>query len=274
MRPMAELVWTRSEDGLQLEGLACVPAQPLHDGPGFVLIHGMASRFYSHSVASVAEGLARRGYAAVSGNTRGHDYGAFLSRPDGSLVLGGAAFEDPAEAPLDLAGWIGWAAEQFGARRLVLVGHSLGGFKAAHYQAERQDPRVAALALLSPAFRGSPSWWRADLEPQARQLGANELLAEPLGFVGRVSARTFLARSPERWPDDLSRLLQRAGRPSFVSYGTVADIGGPRQLAALGPGVATRLVDGADHNYSGRWDEVAGLLATWIQGLPTAPAPR
>jgi pimeloyl-ACP methyl ester carboxylesterase len=263
---MPELIWTRSEDGLQLEGLAWDPAAGPGRGVAVVLIHGLASRFYSHSVANVAAGLAARGWPALSGNTRGHDWGSLVSRPDGSLALHGAAFEDPAEAPLDLAAWVGAAAERFGTARVVLAGHSLGGWKVAFYQAERHDPRVAGLALLSPAFRATPPWWRSDLVPEARAMAGDDLLPQRLGWIGRISARGFLARSPERGLPDLPELVGRAGRPAFASYGTAADVGGPRELAALGPAVETRLLEGADHNYTGRWDELAGLLAAWLDG--------
>lgn len=264
---MPDLIWTRAEDGLQLEGLAWEPPPAARRGLAVVLIHGMASRFYSHSVACVAAGLAERGYAALSGNTRGHDYGALLSRPDGSLELHGAAFEDPLEAPRDLAAWVGRASERFGTQRVVLAGHSLGGWKVAHYQAERHDPRVAGLALLSPGFRGTPAWWRPELAAQARALAPDDLLPARLGWIGRVSARTYLARAPERNLPDLAQLVDRAALPAFASYGTLNDVGGAAELAALGPGVAARLVEGADHNYTGRWEELARLLADWMGRL-------
>jgi pimeloyl-ACP methyl ester carboxylesterase len=273
---MPHLVTAQSEDGLTLEGMAWEGSR--HD-LGFVLIHGIASRFYARAVACVAEAVAARGFPAVSGNTRGHDYGALVSRAQGGFVLQGAAWEDPSEGPRDVAGWVAWAPGGLGVDRVVLVGHSLGGWKCTLFQSQRQDPAVAGLALLSPGFRPTPVWWRDDHVAAATSLvesgRGDELLAEPRTRIGRLSARSYLARHPERWSDTLPDLLRRVSQPVFASYGTGADIGGPEQLtvlAGLAPHITTRLVDGADHNYTGCWDAVAAALVEWVGTWAGAPA--
>jgi pimeloyl-ACP methyl ester carboxylesterase len=268
-----ELVWTRSEDGLQLEGAVFRPPDGGSPGPAVVLVHGMGSRFYSHSVALLGRELAARGLPAVSGNNRGHDYGAWLTDREGRLHLHGAGWEDLGEAPRDVAAWVDFACRQLGRDRVLLVGHSLGGFKVALYQAERRDRRVAGLALLSPVRVPGRPWLRPGSVELARQWLAagrdRELLPEPLGWLGRASARTVASHDPHRWGGGLEALLPRAGCPVFASYGSEQDLGGGAELADLAAAGATvtRLFAGADHNYRDRWPEVADALAAFAATL-------
>jgi pimeloyl-ACP methyl ester carboxylesterase len=264
---MPDLATARSDDGLQLEGL-------YWDAPGreagFILIHGFASRFYAQVVGRVAEGLAARGHPAVSGNTRGHDYGTFVVQADGTTRLQGSAWEDPSEGPLDVAGWVAWLEQRAAPRRMILVGHSLGAWKVALHQAERHDPRVAGLVLMSPPMRGAAPGPAADLVELARRMVAegrgDELLPSAAGRTGRLSARSLAARASGNWPSDLGALLARAGVPVLVTYGDKEHEAEARlaALAHLEPAVTRRLIPGGDHNYSGRWDQLAGSIVEWL----------
>lgn len=271
-----QLVWTRSEDDLELAGLAFRPRDGAPRMPGdlaVVLVHGVGGTFYSHLSVGVGRALAALGLPAVAGNNRGHDVGAFLIRPDHGRVLGGAAWEDVGEAPRDLSAWVGFALEHFGVGRVLLAGHSLGGLKVARYLAQRRDPRVAAMALLSPAGGSSrrrlPPQLAAEVAERLAQGREEELLAMPGHPIGRMSARALAAREALAGGDDLTDLVARAACPTFACYGTVSDIGGQPELDRMAAaGAVTRLFPGADHGYLDLWTELAQAVAAFATTLP------
>lgn len=266
---MPELVTAFSEDDFQLEGLLWQSDRP---APVVVFIHGAASRFYTRTVAQTAEDLWRRGFTTVSGNTRGHDFGALIKHRDGNLVLGGTAWEDLTESSFDVGGWTDWATNALACEQVVLVGHSLGGWKVANFIGTRSDRRVVGAALLSPTIRGTPGWWdeafRKDAQALIRRGAGAALMEAPVSRWGRVSARAFLSRAPELWPDSLMDMLPRMQIPIHVTYGTEGDIGGIKELAQIaksGAHVSVTLVQGANHFYTGYWQLMADQLAQWVK---------
>ena len=257
-----ELCQTWTADGVQLSGIVHAPEGEGRLDLGVVLIHGFSSRFYSQVVLGLAGGLARRGALVVAGNNRGHDIGALLRRREGGPLLAGAAWERLEESPFDIAVWIEVAAAH-GCQRVALVGHSLGAAKAALYCAERQDPRVAALAMCSPPR-----------QPAADQGVDDALQAEAIARLAPypVSAQTL--RSQHAMGDRLQplELLARIHVPTMVLYGE-QELG--QQAEAVldrfsGYGADTAYIGGADHNYTDQEDEVAGALAGWLYGLSLA----
>ena len=158
-----ELVYTTSEDGFLLEGVALHPVEAAIRPVSVVWIHGNASRFYDYPYIMIGRALATAGYPCVSANTRGHDISAFMWRasggkptswtsPEGMPIGVGSAWECLDEAPRDLAPWVEQAARL--APHVVLTGHSSGAQRVVLYQAERQDARVVGITLASPDLRG------------------------------------------------------------------------------------------------------------------------
>ena len=78
-----ELVYTSSEDGLLLEGVAIHPLGGASRPVSVVWIHGNASRFYDYPYVMIGRALATAGYPFVSANTRGHDISTFVWRASG-----------------------------------------------------------------------------------------------------------------------------------------------------------------------------------------------
>ena len=284
-----EIVCARTADGVLHSGALIRPAAP--SGAAVLWVHGGARNFYYPSYLVIGRALAALGHPFLSANTRGHDVGTVVrwdearDRP----VLGGAAWELADEAALDLAAWLDRLGE-LGHARAVLVGHSAGGRKVAHYQAERQDPRVAGLVLAStpvdppdPRRRHPP-----DLLALAERLvavgdGASLLPAERLGH--QQSAAAFLRMTQVDL--DLfglasgAPLLAQAGCPVLAWFGTAPDeerLGGAAALErarrALPPGTRldVRRLEGANHMYNGHEEAAARVLSRWISGLD-APGP-
>src|SRR3954466_14660712 len=154
-----EIVYTNTPDGLVLEGVVIRPTTAAPRPIPVIWIHGLTGRFYAPTEILISRDLAAEGYPFVSGNNRGHDFGARIRRTDGESVLAGGGWERFDESPHDVDAWISCAAS-LGFERVVVIGHSLGALKAAYYQALRQDRRVAGLVAASaalPAARPDPA---------------------------------------------------------------------------------------------------------------------
>jgi predicted alpha/beta-fold hydrolase len=71
-----ELVATRAEDGVPLEGIVVRPRSGEVRPLAIVWVHGNTGRFYEHHALAIGRDLAARGFVVVSGNNRGHDWGS------------------------------------------------------------------------------------------------------------------------------------------------------------------------------------------------------
>ncbi|MFC1825349.1 alpha/beta hydrolase family protein [Thermodesulfobacteriota bacterium] len=149
--PLAELVSTRTEDGVLLHGALF---EPRTAGPvAALLTHGGWGNFYTGLGRFLPGTLAANGIACLSLNNRGHDYGTVA---DGEPCIGllREQFED---SPQDMAAGLRMLKER-GYKRLVLIAHSYGSAKAAYSQFLEPDPEVEGLILCSPATLMRDSW--------------------------------------------------------------------------------------------------------------------
>ncbi|HLH73451.1 MAG TPA: alpha/beta fold hydrolase [Chloroflexota bacterium] len=276
-----EIVHIRSEDGLLLEGAVISPANGATQSLPIIWIHGLTGRFYAPSAINIGRELASRGFTFVTGNNRGHDFGALLNRADGEQLLAGGAWEHFDESPRDVAAWIDFAVG-LGFSGVALLGHSLGALKVAYYQAARQDPRVAGLIAASPPARAG----RVDSEllAQAKQMVAEGRGRDLLPWGSRstgggtMSASAYLNRMEtnvdvygDHTPDPA---VARIRCPVLAFYGTneptvggAADLETIKRNARVAPRVDTHLFEGADHSYLGHHIEVARVIAEWVAGL-------
>ncbi len=276
-----KLVHTYSEDGYRLDGVVVRP----EDGPprpvAVVLVHGLYASFYVEPMLELARGLARAGYLVVNGNNRGHDFGAILHTEAWRIVPAGGGWERLEAAPLDIGAWVA-VASSLGFPRVALLGHSLGARKVVWYQVSRRDPAVAALVLASPRVLFEPD--DASVTALARRLvdeGQGQALLPWPEMGVSLSARTFLDHEE---PDALFRhLLAATAGPAPVAvvrcpilafYGQdevgdgrdpAAELAVLRASATNAP-VDTAMLPGADHLYTGREAEAAGVVAEWLDG--------
>jgi pimeloyl-ACP methyl ester carboxylesterase len=272
------LVATETADGIPLHGILIQPVKSMSK-LALVWIHGFGANFYFSAYLRLGQALAAHHYAFLVGNTRGHDFGVMLEPRGRPPYLGGAAWERLEESPLDLAAWIDFALG-CGFAGIVLGGHSLGAVKVTAYQAQQQDARVRGVVLASPPLR--PSWntraYPAALA-QAEQLVAEgrseELFAGPWG---PVSAQTYLSFDQFKFDQfgcqTPSPNIARVRCPLLIVLGAKEEqVSIPKDLeviqrnAVAAPRVATHVIDGANHFYTGHEPEVAAILAHWADTL-------
>jgi pimeloyl-ACP methyl ester carboxylesterase len=272
-----EIVYTDTADGLTLEGVVIRPTTSAAQSVPVIWVHGLTGRFYAKSSILAGRDLAAAGYTFISGNNRGHDFGARVMNKSGEAVLAGGGWERFDESPHDVDAWITFAAS-LGFARVVILGHSLGALKVAYYQALRQDDRVAGLVAASPPIQA------ARVDPEMRKL-AERMVAEGKGQdllpwgssragAGTHSAATFLNRV-QTGLDQYGLLtsgpaIGKVRCPILAFFGTIQDTGGQEDLdmirrnAASAERVDTAIVDGADHVYTGRESAVAQVLLGWL----------
>jgi pimeloyl-ACP methyl ester carboxylesterase len=262
---LAELTTLQTSDGLTHYGALYGARRGKRRALAVVLVHGMTGSFIGEIESALPPMLARAGYACLVANNRGHEfYGTATERFAGVLPDIGAA--------MDLM-----AGRGFG--RIALVGHSRGGIKVAYYMAQRADPRVVALGLLSPAD---------SVRSIARQIGP---LMGGKRWLSRVRAAVAEGRGDTmltcaQWPymlsaaslldstlaegDDVSQNLKSIRVPVFAACGE-KEIDWCTVVAGLRadppPGTTVHIIPRADHVYTGEEAVLARRLVAWLDGL-------
>lgn len=280
-----EIVWIKTDDGIEHDGLVMRPSGP-PTGTAVVWMHGYTGRFSEPHQIRIGRYLAERGHVFVSGNNRGRDFGVRLvGEPGGAFRIGGGWWELASEAWLDIKAWLDFASTTLAPRQLVLAGHSYGAVKVTWYQGERQDPRLAGLISASGPF-GPPSK-RPELgEPLevARRLvaqggGLDLLPFDRGGQPDTLSAQTLVDRGDALV--DVYGLeggdspVSRVRCPLLVILGTKEpQIGSPAELeivkrnARSSARADTALIEGADHWYQHCEEDVAQAIFEWLGRLP------
>jgi pimeloyl-ACP methyl ester carboxylesterase len=279
-------VWT--QDGLQLQGLYC-EAQKSTGLPAVLHIHGASSNFYrSQFLDRLADELCLRGYAFLTGNTRGHDIiNSVYSRDPTATRRLGVAFEVFEDCTLDIAAWLGLL-QELGHQHMVLLGHSFGAHKVAFYQSETLDERIKGLIFMSPADQG---FWLEAMGDQAEHMldSVSDMVASGQGdrlLDGAVSPYPMSARTIHNLfvtakadifkfgrPDEPWDVVARLNCPILGMMGTVAEFTNPTPAEALAtlrakaissPRCDTIVVEGAPHNYRGYEAEVTDAITGWL----------
>jgi alpha-beta hydrolase superfamily lysophospholipase len=261
------LVRLATPDGKETTGALHWPAgRPPRAGA--VVVHGYGGNFYSGVPATLASGLADRGFAALAVNLRDHDRG-----PKTTL------FEEGRWDVLAAVDALG----RRGAAPIVLVGHSLGTNTVLHAAAESRDPRIGAVVLV--AAPGNAFEWNvrlfgreraaAVLEDAQRLQAAGrgrELMLVDLGPLGRAlySADHLVSlRGPATRSDPYRNLgviavpvlVVHAGADRLVDPGVAPRL---RAAATAAPRADAVEIPGADHGFAQHADALADTVARWL----------
>lgn len=280
----SELVHVETSDGLRLVGSLEVPQRndelPID---GFLLIHGTGSNFHAPGVLETFAGQAvKSGCAVLRINTRGHD--GIASIPSkGRSVRGGATYETVSDCRQDLAAWIGLL-EARGFRRIVLVGHSMGGVKAIYAQAHDRHASVVAVVGISPPrfchekLTSGPQGeeFRHEFARMQELIERGEVdslvpVTQPLPFVATPVGYLEKYGPDDRY--DYVRYLPLVERPVLILIGsesaaTSAAFGGaPETLVSMRPAsphVECQVVAGANISYANDPRVPFDLTAKWL----------
>jgi alpha/beta superfamily hydrolase len=245
-------------------------------------IHGTGSNFYA---ATVLEGLTPKlladGMTVLRANTRGHDAVSMAATLHGPRRLG-SSFEIVDECRHDIVAWCEFLTSR-GCKSIALLGHSLGAIKSIYSVTHQPHPAVTRLIAISPP-RLSHQYY---LESEKREeFAAQYKLAQehvaagkgdtlstittPLPFL--VSAKSFLDKYGPDEKYNFLRYLNAIKLPTVFVFGGVeleeVNFRGLTEAVAAGisPGqkIDAITIDGANHVYTGRIDELAFKIRTWL----------
>ncbi len=275
------LLSLRRADGWPLEGGLYAPAvgAPTRD-VGLVFVHGKGENFYSGPGRWVPPRLIAHGYTCLALNMRCHDLGytradvPFRGAETTECLMDGGAWERLTEGKLDVAAAVDYL-RAHGVPRVVVAGHSSGGFYAADYAAD--DPQLAGLVLLSPVIsnqRPFPYWFASEAERDATIARAREMVAAGQGhqliavprWFQAISAASLVERADEP-PGWFEGNLARLRMPTLMLYGdqeSRADLW-DRLLEKVPAPRKSRAVVQAEHSYIGQEDAVAAAIRDFVQ---------
>ena len=270
-----------TRDGLYLDG-SLGGADSSVSETALLLVHGTLSNFYAPgALERLASSADAAGLATLRVNTRGHD-GMCSVAGKTRAVRGGATSETVSDCTLDLTAWTDFLVER-GYSRVVLVGHSMGGVKAAFSQAFAPHPAVTGIVCLSPPRFAHEYWtrhpaadsFRATFDQAVQLLDAgrgNELIdcRQPLPLV--ITASAFVEKYGPHDRYDIVTLLPRVSCPVLITVGALtvnvspAFDSLPDEIRALVDqhDVRLEILDGEDMSYSRDPEAVFNLLRNWL----------
>ncbi|MBV9892548.1 MAG: alpha/beta fold hydrolase [Chloroflexi bacterium] len=278
-----ELVHTTTSDQVPLDGYLRLPSSQAPRGPLDLVIchHGVGAKFYNPSFFDVVgDALLDRGCAVLRVNNRGHD-DVFLvgERPFG------AAYEIVDDCRHDITAWLDFAQAR-GFARVALWGHSLGAVKTIYFLSVQDDARIVCAAASSPP-RFSYAMYASAHDGQRFQSAiqrAQDLVNSDSGLDlveaevpvrRRFTARTYLDKyGPDARYDYLSH-LPNVRKPLLLTVGSLEAnnvsfeglVHDGHTFNGRWPNVNFGLIDGADHAYTNRTDELWTALASWLDGV-------
>lgn len=263
-----EIVMYTTTDGFNLYGAWY---QQNKAAIALLMIHGYCSNFYRTPLRNIAEYLAPRGYACLVANTRGHDR---LANTEGQQPAEGALVERISESPRDLLAGIEWLRER-GYRRIILIGHSLGGLKSLHFAAHHAVNELAGLVSCS-----CPRWnVPAHAENSAVIERARRMRAEGHEYRLMYDDSGNELGSPVMLLDRLEHFsafqpLNNARRISFPALYTAAGNEpdqfrqAAEELSRAGAGQARlHIIPGTDHVYTGHEIDLARWIEEWLTAI-------
>jgi hypothetical protein len=271
-RVPTELVELRRSDGHPLDALWYPAAD--EQGPGrrvgVLHVHGKGSSMVSGPGRQLPPLLP--GVAHLALNMRCHDLAYTVGTED--FAVDGGMWEDLATGYLDVLAGIAHLRER-GIERVVVSGHSSGGFYAADTMPRVDD--VAAWVLLSPLTTNTnpfAMWWPDERDRQAAFDRARALVADgrgaellPVsGWFAAISAGSLVQRLAEPEGIWLAN-VRRAGAPVLMLWGDAEPRDALwRQLYGefAGPADRSVVLPGAGHYYRAEPDELAAAVAGFL----------
>jgi pimeloyl-ACP methyl ester carboxylesterase len=222
---------------------------PDGSGPAFVLLHGigMSHRYYRRLQILLAQ----------HGDTYSIDLPGFgaTPRPDRQLSVP------------DYAAIIAATLQKMGARRVVVIGHSMGTQFATELAFQHPE-LVSHVVLLGPVVDAA----RRTIRQQSLALGLDSLMESPVGNAivftdyARSGLRWYLTELPVMMSYDLEARLELVPQPVLVIRGSrdpVAPRPWCRKLAATAPNGRFLEIPGKPHivQHGAAAPTAAGILA-------------
>jgi pimeloyl-ACP methyl ester carboxylesterase len=233
--------------------------------PTLLLLHGLPG---NEQNLDLAQAVRRAGWNVLTMHYRG-SWGS-----PGAFSLAGAV--DDAEAAMDFLRQPANAAKYgIDPRRILVGGHSMGGFAAARYAAAHPD--VAGVVLID-AWNVGADGKALRAHPETRAAAVAEI-GDDFGNSLAGTDAAHLAEEVERHADDwdLLALAPALATPSVLVIGATHGGGAANQalaaaIRAQGKGKVSSLTLDSDHSFADHRIALAAAVVDWLQHQPVPGA--
>ena len=284
---LADLVEVTTSDGIPLSGAYFAPISTgrSHSVDAILFFHGDGGNFYSSLYLWLGQRMSEQGIALLTANRRGHDHIAAGARGG---PLAGYAFESVDDSRADFGAWLDLLREK-GHRRIAIGGHSGGAVRATYAQAREKFADVVAVIPVSPgeydhegiiALHGDD--FAAPFRASERNIaeGRPDTLLRPgVPWGSTWSARSFVDCFNRDNRYSVTTHGANTGCPTLFIFGSEeCAVGGQQELPVCGAArrslgaagyshVDVAEIDGANHGYLEREQQLFETMYSWIGGL-------
>ena len=284
---LVDLVQVDTPEGIKLSGAYFAPAGAERQSPVDALIyfHGDGGHFYNPLYLWLGQQMAERGIAFLAANRRGHDH---VSNGVRGGPLAGYAFESVDDSRADYGAWLQLLRER-GHTRIVMGGHSGGAVRATYAQARERFANVVGVMPVSPGeynHQGVIALHGEDFLGPFRESERNvaegrpDVLIRPgVPWGSTWSARAYVDCFNQDNRYSVTMHAANTGVPThYIFGGEECAIGGPQELPVCGAArrsvaaagyshVQVTEIEGANHGYVGREEQLFQTMFSWLSSL-------
>lgn len=287
-----DVQYVQTSDGLKLQGMhydssnreLCV-----------LVVHGMSGNFIENDFADVlGKTLATNKIGMLYGHNRGYNHINDITTKNGKTIRVGAMYERFTDCVFDIEAWVN-KVNEFGYKKIILLGHSLGCNKTIHYFSSSKPQNIVGVILASPPDMVG-LFEKTEYQPNHK-----ELLAEAKQNVNDGNPRKLVSGMVWDWYNLSSQtyidLSQANGavdnlpvRNSSNEFSELASINVPI-LGIMGefddiaintlsedldliaskatgtPSFTKKFIKGANHTYENEEQQFSDAVLEWIKAL-------
>ena len=292
-----EVIYFLATDGIKLDGLLSTCKDKTEDI--ILSVHGMATNCMKKRETTMAKIANENGIDYFCFNNRGSELVKYTRRyTEGKREkeLGGTSYEDVLEGYEDITGAI-IKLKELGYKNIYLQGHSLGCTKIIYTYNELKDEKDEMVNNIKGIILNSlidiPRALRIYLrdkfdeyiqyaEEKERNQETSEMMPRE-AFIHPISVKTFLRYARDNQDIDFAnfgedhelRKLNNIDVPLFMRWGNVNEMIAqmPEELVDIMNRVITNpnkdiyYLDGANHSYEGKEEELAKQIIGFIKNL-------
>ena len=292
-----EVIYFLATDGIKLDGLLSTCKDKTEDI--ILSVHGMATNCMKKRETTMAKIANENGIDYFCFNNRGSELVKYTRRyTEGKREkeLGGTSYEDVLEGYEDITGAI-IKLKELGYKNIYLQGHSLGCTKIVYTYNELKDEKDEMVNNIKGIILNSlidiPRALRIYLrdkfdeyiqyaEEKERNQETSEMMPRE-AFIHPISVKTFLRYARDNQDIDFAnfgedhelRKLNNIDVPLFMRWGNVNEMIAQMQEELVdimnrvitNPNKDIYYLDGANHSYEGKEEELAKQIIEFIKNL-------
>lgn len=279
-----ELVRINSIDEIEQPGILYTPNE--NTDKIVIHVHGLNGNFYENRFLDIlAKSYTDKNYAFLPFNNRGRDFITELLKGNDFTIIGGS-LERFKDCILDIDGVVNWVKEK-GYKEIILEGHSYGCNKVLYYYNHRKDDSIKKIVLLAPCdipsegkkFLSEEEYNKAKEESTrlVQENKENELIDFSVMANGKIAAGTYFNDFLPNGENDFiryidgtngkSEVLNSIDIPTLVIFGDVDECVLTQPIDVVKEYLKNNLsncniqiIDGADHSYTGRYEELGKVI--------------